>query len=214
MHNHQVNISGGSQNMKYSLSGGYMQQDGIVFGSDFERFSFRVNMDNDINKWLSTGLRASVARTRQTNRVDGSGAIYNALNQLPEVPARNPDGSFGMQTENMYGTYFSNPLSDLIQNENYNRSTQVYVNAFADIKLWKGLIFRTEYAANFSYSNDYRFTPSYDYEHFKQQSSASRSASNGSNWTLKTYFTYNNNFGKHNLSAMLGHEAQETSTSR
>ena len=142
--------------MKYSLSGGYMQQDGIVFGSDFERFSFRVNMDNDINKWLTTGLRASVARTQQTNNVDGSGAIYNALNQLPEVPARNPDGSFGMQTENMYGTYFSNPLSDLIQNENYSRNTQVYVNAFADIKLWKGLVFRTEYAANFNYSNDYQ----------------------------------------------------------
>ena len=71
-----------------------------------------------------------------------------------------PDGSFGMQTENMYGTYFSNPLSDLIQNENYSRNTQVYVNAFADIKLWKGLVFRTEYAANFNYSNDYKFTPS------------------------------------------------------
>ena len=85
MHNHQINISGGSKSMKYSLSGGYMQQDGIVFGSDFERFSFRVNMDNDINKWLTTGLRASVARTQQTNNVDGSGAIYNALNQLPEV---------------------------------------------------------------------------------------------------------------------------------
>ena len=209
MHNHQINISGGSKSMKYSLSGGYMQQDGIVFGSDFERFSFRVNMDNDINKWLTTGLRASVARTQQTNNVDGSGAIYNALNQLPEVPARNPDGSFGMQTENMYGTYFSNPLSDPIQNENYSRNTQVYVNAFADIKLWKGLVFRTEYAANFNYSNDYKFTPSYDYEHFKQQSSASRGAGNGSNWTLKTYFTYNNTFGKHDLSAMLGHEAQE-----
>lgn len=209
MHNHQINISGGSQNMKYSLSGGYLQQDGIVFGSDFERFSFRVNMDNDINKWLTTGLRASVARTKQTNSVDGSGAIYNALNQLPEVPARNPDGSFGMQTENMYGTYFSNPLSDLIQNENYSRSTQVYVNAFADIKLWKGLVFRTEYAANYNYNTGYRFTPSYDYEFFKQQSSASRSAGNGSNWTLKTYLTYNGTFGKHNVSVMAGHEAQE-----
>ena len=209
MHNHQINISGGSQNMKYSLSGGYMQQDGIVFGSDFERFSVRVNMDNDINKWLTTGLRASVARTQQTNRVDGSGAISKAIKQLPEVPARNPDGSFGMQSENMYGTYFSNPLSDLIQNENYSRSMQVYVNAFADVKLWKGLIFRAEYAVNFNYNTNYQFTPSYDYEFFKQQSSASRSAGNGNNWTLKTYLTYNNKFGKHGLAAMMGHEAQE-----
>ena len=103
---------------------------------------------------------------------------------------------------------------DLIQNENYSRNTQVYVNAFADIKLWKGLVFRTEYAANFNYSNDYKFTPSYDYEHFKQQSSASRGAGNGSNWTLKTYFTYNNTFGKHGLSACWDTKRKKTSTSR
>lgn len=209
MHNHQVNITGGSDNMKYSLSGGYLNQEGIVFGSDFERFSLRINLDNNINKWLTAGLRASVARIEQTNRVDGTGAISNALNQLPEVPARNPDGSFGMQSENMYGTYFQNPLSSLVENENYTRGTQVYVNFFADVKLWKGLTFRAEYATNYNYDNSYQFTPSYDYEYFKQQSSSRRSASNGSNWTLKTYFTYDTNLGKHNLSAMAGHEAQE-----
>ena len=208
MHNHQINISGGSKSMKYSLSGGYMQQDGIVFGSDFERFSFRVNMDNDINKWLTTGLRASVARTQQTNNVDGSGAIYNALNQLPEVPARNPDGSFGMQTENMYGTYFSNPLSDLIQNENYSRNTQVYVNAFADISCGKD----SYSARNMPPTSITATTISLPPPTTTSTSSSSRWqawVSNGSNWTLKTYFTYNNTFGKHGLSAMLGHEAQE-----
>ena len=212
MHILQTNISGGTQSTRYSLSGGYLDQEGIVFGSDFNRFSFRVNMDNDITKWLSTGLRASMSRTKQTNRVDGSGAIENALNQLPEVPARNPDGSFGMQSENMYGTYFSNPLSDLIQNENYTRSMQMYIDFFADVKLWKGLVFRAEYAGNYSYNTSYNFVPSYDYEFFKQQSSASRSASNSNNWTLKTYLTYNGTFAKkHNLSAMVGHEAQENS---
>ena len=67
MHNHQLNISGGNDNVKYSLSAGYLQQEGIAIGSDFERFSARVNMDNKITKWLSTGLRASVAQTTQNN---------------------------------------------------------------------------------------------------------------------------------------------------
>ena len=159
MHNHQINISGGSKSMKYSLSGGYMQQDGIVFGSDFERFSFRVNMDNDINKWLTTGLRASVARTQQTNNVDGSGAIYNALNQLPEVPARNPDGSFGMQTENMYGTYFSNPSPTLSKMKTIVATHKSMSTPLPTSSCGKALVFRTEYAANFNYSNDYKFTP-------------------------------------------------------
>ena len=104
MHNHQLNISGGNDNVKYSLSAGYLQQEGIAIGSDFERFSARVNMDNKITKWLSTGLRASVAQTTQNNTIDSGNIIRTAIEQLPDTPARNPDGSWGAQAENMYGT--------------------------------------------------------------------------------------------------------------
>lgn len=211
MHNHQVNISGGNESVKYSISGGYLSQDGIGIGSNFERFSARVNMDNKITKWLSTGLRASVSRTQQNNTIDNGGIISTAISQLPEVPARNPDGSWGTQQENMYGTYFSNPVAEALMRENYDKGTQMYIDFFTDINIYKGLTFRAEYAGNYYYSNNYQFTPSYDYGHFVQQSSGSRSASNGANWTLKTYFTYNATFDKHNLSAMLGHEAQENS---
>lgn len=209
MHNHQLNISGGNDNVKYSLSAGYLQQEGIAIGSDFERFSARVNMDNKITKWLSTGLRASVAQTTQNNTIDSGNIIRTAIEQLPDTPARNPDGSWGAQAENMYGTYFSNPVAEALMRENYNRGLQMYVDFFADVTLWKGLVFRAEYAGNYYYSNTYQYTPSYDYGHYVQSSTGSRGANNGSNWTLKTYLTYNGTFGKHNISAMAGHEAQE-----
>lgn len=209
MHNHQLNISGGNDNVKYSLSAGYLQQEGIAIGSDFERFSARVNMDNKITKWLSTGLRASVAQTTQNNTIDSGNIIRTAIEQLPDTPARNPDGSWGAQAENMYGTYFSNPVAEALMRENYNRGLQMYVDFFADVTLWKGLVFRAEYAGNYYYNNTYQYTPSYDYGHYVQSSTGSRGANNGSNWTLKTYLTYNGTFGKHNISAMAGHEAQE-----
>lgn len=211
MHNHQVNISGGSDNVKYSISGGYLKQEGIAIGSDFERFSARVNMDNKITKWLSTGLRASVAKTTQKNTIDNGNIIQTAIQQLPDTPARNPDGSWGAQAENIYGTYFSNPVDEALMRENYNKGMQMYIDFFADVTLWKGLVFRAEYAGNFYYNNTYQYTPSYDYGHYIQSSSGSRGANNGSNWTLKTYLTYNGTFGKHNFSAMIGHEAQENS---
>lgn len=211
MHNHQLNISGGNDNVKYSLSAGYLQQEGIAIGSDFERFSARVNMDNKITKWLSTGLRASVAQTKQNNTIDSGNIIRTAIEQLPDTPARNPDGSWGAQAENMYGTYFSNPVAEALMRENYNRGLQMYVDFFADVTLWKGLVFRAEYAGNYYYSNTYQYTPSYDYGHYVQSSTGSRGANNGSNWTFKTYLTYNATFGKHNISAMAGHEAQENS---
>lgn len=81
MHNHQLNISGGNDNVKYSVSAGYLQQEGIAIGSDFERFSARVNMDNKITKWLSTGLRASVAQTTQNNTIDSGNIIRTAIEQ-------------------------------------------------------------------------------------------------------------------------------------
>ena len=211
MHNHQLNISGGNDNVKYSLSAGYLQQEGIAIGSDFERFSARVNMDNKITKWLSTGLRASVAQTTQNNTIDSGNIIRTAIEQLPDTPARNPDGSWGAQAENMYGTYFSNPVAEALMRENYNRGLQMYVDFFTDVTLWKGLVFRAEYAGNYYYSNSYTYTPSYDYGHYVQSSTGSRGANNGSNWTLKTYLTYNGTFGKHNVSVMAGHEAQENS---
>lgn len=211
MHNHQLNISGGNDNVKYSLSAGYLQQEGIAIGSDFERFSARVNMDNKITKWLSTGLRASVAQTTQNNTIDSGNVIRTAIEQLPDTPARNPDGSWGAQAENMYGTYFSNPVAEALMRENYNRGLQIYVDFFADVTLWKGLVFRAEYAGNYYDSKTYQYTPSYDYGHYVQSSRGSRGANNGSSWTLKTYLTYNGTFGKHNISVMAGHEAQEHS---
>lgn len=209
MHNHQLNISGGNENMKYSLSGGYLSQEGIAIGSDFDRFSMRANMDNKITKWLSTGLRASVSRSTQHNTVDNGNIVRTAIEQLPDTPARNPDGSWGSQQTNIYGTYYANPVAEALMRENYNRSTQMYIDFFADVNIWKGLVFRAEYAADYYFNNSYQFTPSYDYGNYIQSSSSTRTADNGGNWTLKTYLTYNGTFGKHNASAMLGHEAQE-----
>lgn len=209
MHNHQINITGGNENAKFSLTGGYLDQDGIAIGSSFQRFSVRMNADAKITKWLAIGLRASGSRTQQVNTVDNGDIISTAIRQLPEVPAKNPDGSWGTQQENMYGTYFSNPVAEALMRENYDKGTQLYVNLFADINIWKGLSFHTEYGGSYNYNNHYQFTPSYDYGLYNQQSSSSRNASNGSNYSFKNYFTYNGKFGKHDFSLMAGHEAQE-----
>lgn len=205
----KINISGGNEGTTYSLSGGYLSQDGIGIGSSFERFSARVNMDNKITNWLSTGLRASVAKTQQNNTIDNGNIIRTAIQQLPEATGEGHDGSWGMQSENMYGTYFTNPVAEALMRENYEKGLQLYVDFFADITLYKGLVFRAEYAGNYYYNNNYQYTPSYDYGLYTQESLGSRSASNGSNWTLKTYLTYTNTFGRHQITAMAGHEAQE-----
>jgi len=210
MHNHQLSITGGTEDTKFAISGGYLNQEGIALGSNFERYSLRMNLDTKVTKWLKMGVNAYAARTKQINTVDNGGIISTAVQQLPEVPARNPDGSFGTQQPNMYGTYFSNPVADALMREDYNRGTQLNVNAYADILFTKDLILRIEGNGSYNYGNSYYYRPSYDYGYFNQQNEGRRSANNGSNTTLRTYLTYSKTFNeKHNLTVMAGHEAQE-----
>ena len=81
MHNHQVNVSGGTKDMHYSLSGGYLDQDGIGVGSNFKRVSFRANFDTNITKWLQVGLNAAFAKTEQVITFDENNVIQTALVQ-------------------------------------------------------------------------------------------------------------------------------------
>lgn len=210
MHNHQVSISGGNDNGQYLVSGGYMSQDGIAVGSDFERFSARVNADTKVGKWLQLGVQSSFARTQKNNTIDNGSVIETALRQLPEMPARNPDGSWGYQEKNDLATYYSNPLADALTRENYEKGMMVLVNAYANVNLCKGLSLRMEYGGNYNYNNGYYFQPNLTLGSWSQTSSGSRSASNSSYWSFKQYLTYMNTLGKHSINVMAGHEAQSS----
>jgi len=85
MHNHQLNISGGTNQMHYSLSGGYLDQEGIGIGSGFDRVSFRANFDTDITSWLKVGMNGYFANTKQVITFDESNVIQTALYQFPDV---------------------------------------------------------------------------------------------------------------------------------
>jgi len=211
MHNHHLSLSGGNENTTFSISGGYLNQEGIGLGSSYERLSVRMNIDTKVTKWLKMGTNAYIARTQQVNTIDNAGIIGTAIAQLPEVPARNPDGSWGSQQANIYGMYFSNPVAEALMRENYNKGTQLNLNVFADVSFLPTLTYRVEANTNINYGTEYFFQPSHDFGYHVQHSRASRRANNGSSMTFRSYLTYNKQFDKHSVTAMMGHEAQQGS---
>ncbi|MGX8698036.1 MAG: SusC/RagA family TonB-linked outer membrane protein, partial [Prevotella sp.] len=211
MWNHQLSVSGGNESGQYLISGGYLSQDGIAVGSDFQRFSARVNADSKIGKWMQVGVQSYIARTEKNNTIDNGGVIETALKQLPEMPAKNPDGSWGYQETNQLATYYSNPLADALTRENYEKGLQALLNAYATMNLCKGLTLRMEYGGSYNYGNTYYFQPNLTLGSWSQTSSGSRGTSNSSYWSFKQYLTYMNTFAnKHSVNIMAGHEAQES----
>ena len=210
MHNHQLSVSGGNDTGQFLISGGYLSQDGIAVGSNFERFSARVNADTKFGNWMQLGVQSSFSRTKKTNTIDDGNVIETALKQLPEMPARNPDGSWGYQETNQLATYYSNPLADALTRENYEKGLQVLLNGYANLNICKGLSLRLEYGGSYNYGNTYYYQPNLTLGSWSQTSSGSRGASNSSYWSFKQYMTYMNTLGKHSLNVMAGHEAQES----
>ena len=141
MHNHQLNVSGGTKDMHYSLSGGYLDQDGVGVGSSFKRASFRANFDTNITSWLQIGANASYASTKQVITFDENNVIQTALVQYPDMAARNPDGSWDFGT-NLEHNYNSNPLFEAEVRDNTRKGQQFDYNAFANITPLKGLSLR------------------------------------------------------------------------
>ena len=64
MANYQLSFSGGDDKTKYSISGGYFDQDGIIINSNFKRYSFRANLDRDLSKRLTVANLETDARPR------------------------------------------------------------------------------------------------------------------------------------------------------
>lgn len=209
MHNHQVGINGGNEDMHYAISGGYLDQDGIAIGSKFNRVSARVNFDTNIAKWLQVGVNGYYANTDRTTTFDDNNAIQTALNQYPDVAPYNPDGTLGFGETHDF-QYQSNPLFEATMRDNWQKNNQLDYNFFANITPVKGLNLRVEYGGSRSWGQSLYFVPDYSYGNVVVESQLSKTESRNTYESFKQYATYDFDPLKgHHLQLMAGHESQE-----
>ncbi len=211
--NHQLSAAGGSEKVKYYVSGGYFSQDGTQVGTDFSRYSARVNLDADLKKWLKLGSRIMYSATDENLTLNNSteGVISVAMRTTPDVPVRNADGSWaGLIYEG--APSLINPIAKALDETNILKKSLLNANFSADITFIKGLTLRTELGGEISGSNAYHFTPTFKYGSLVNSTNTSRWQENQNFfWQIKNYLTYTNQFGRHNVTAMLGQEASEWS---
>lgn len=210
---HQVTVSGGQNNTTYYMSGEYFDQEGVAIGSNFDRYSFRLNLDNQAFKWLKLSATLNFFQTKEKLASTSEDVIRNAINLAPNIAVKNPDGSWGGATENEYGSNAKyaplNPVAIANLVDNRLKRTGGLGGVSAEIGIIKGLVFRTSFNGNFDYADGSKFTPTYRLG-YNANEKASLSMTNNRNfyWNLNELLQYNTNIGKHSISAMASHEAQ------
>ena len=212
---HQLSVLGGSEKTQYAISGGYFKQEGTVIGSGFERFSLRMNVDNQTKDWFKIGNSMMFSRTdeRITLNDDEGGVVSTAITQAPDIPVYNIDGSYAGPTIDGSNTGITNPVAMALERDLTLKRNRLLTNLYGEVTFFQGLKFRSEIGADVQFSDNYGFNPTYQWGTVVNNRANSRRRKNQSLfYILKNYLTFNRTlFTRHNLTLMAGHEIQESS---
>lgn len=138
IHNeHNLSVSGKLESLTYYVSGNFMDVQGLVLNDDYQRITGRVNLDIDINEWLTLGTRTSATDSDQSGvGVDikwGGQAADGVLFRNPLTPAFDENGNI-ITTPWPEDGRFGNPLSPTTH-PNVDDKFQIISNNYLDIEL-------------------------------------------------------------------------------
>jgi len=213
MANQNISVSGGDARTQYLLSGSYFEQQGIALGSDFKRYSVRLNLDNKATSWLKIGTSLQLAHIDENVNATTSSVIGTALSLTSDIPVKNPDGSWGGITNTAgWVTPVANPVGLALLIKDQKGRNQVFGNAYLEIQFYKDLSLRNEVSGNFDFATENKFTPTYTFGKVTNGTNSSSYSYNQNYYTvIRNYFTYNHTFGKAGVNIVAGHEAQLSS---
>ncbi len=213
--NHNLSISGGTDNTIYHMSMGYLDQEGVIKNSSFNRYSFRVNLESKIQERIKVGLSLAPSFSTQLD-VNSEGKDQTITGMLLTPPTANLDDSYWDETtqshRNDYTEYYGYGAGGaavyyILNNlqQEYKRN-QLLSSAFMDVTIANGLSFRSTvyYRLNLLKSNDYR-----DIKTGRGTRSAVLVNNYNSNLTWENTLNYTKVAGNHSINGLLGYSSQQ-----
>lgn len=208
--NQSLSINGGDDRTQYLFSLGYFDQEGIALGSDFKRYSVRLNLDNKTTSWLKIGTSIQLANVVENVTSSTAGVISSALGITPDVPVKNNDGTWGgVSNDSGWVTPVVNPVASALINTDTKTRYQIFGNVYAEIQFSKNFSLRNEVSGNYDFNTERQFSPKVTYGKFTTsgETSASYGYNQNINTVIRNYFTYRHDYGTSNINVVFGHEA-------
>ncbi|HRG25008.1 MAG TPA: TonB-dependent receptor [Chitinophagaceae bacterium] len=150
-----ISASGGTDKTRFFISGGFNDQDGILFGNNFQRLSARFNLDHDASNRVKFGFNMSVARTI-ANRVADDNEFYTPMQIVALAPITPVRDQQGVYYDRPTTTYY-NPLIEL-EDSRYESTTFRNIGGFYfNYKFAPSLVFKSEFGLDVQSQSDDRF---------------------------------------------------------
>lgn len=221
---HNISLSGKSNSINYFISGNYMKKEGIIIGSDFEKYGGRLNLSGQ-HKRLKFGVNfaPSYSVSNSVNASGANGIVQSALMMPPIFPVYNPDGSYNYQGNGYLriGTDYQinevlNPVAMARLQSNVTDRMSITGKAYAELELMKGLSYKLSLGGDYygAHNDQYRQSAlplkGKNYYDTPSNPKGYSSSSFFFNWLVENQLTYTTTIDKkHNISAVLVQSAQK-----
>lgn len=220
MQKHSISLNGKEKRTGYSMSFSYIDNPGVVKKTGYQRYMGRINLYSDITDWLRVGTRTWGNVTDRDVSSSGSG-FFNSINTMKMTPCIYPyyDGKYGAPEGPEDDPQSHNPLWDMAVSDGHDKYTQLYTDWYAQVKFLKYFT----YNFDFYYKDLRREKKTVDTSIGKYsflKGAYSTGAADPSTLYTYMYYTrenttklnhllnYNQSFGGHDVSAMIGYEEQ------
>ncbi|GAA5222342.1 TonB-dependent receptor [Membranihabitans marinus] len=162
--NYQLSASGGNEKMNYYLSGGYLNEEGIVKSSGFERYSLRVNVQSELNDKLKLGVNLTPTysvydEVKAEGHWANGGVINIAEIQFPFLPLESNMESFVDNDATLRCCNVTNPLLNIEHYDGKSSQFRTIGNGYLEFELIKNLVFKTSIGGDFLTFNRSEFIP-------------------------------------------------------
>jgi TonB-dependent starch-binding outer membrane protein SusC len=212
---HQLAFSGGSKATTYYMSMNYMDQEGIMKNSSFNRYAARINLASKISDRFNVGLNASGSYSQDFYIVNGfginewAGALYSAYNFDPTLPVTDDDGVYALSPF----LTVDNPvaLAEGIKSE--SNTNRILASAFAEYHFTPNLFAKINVGSDFVNESRKSFVSSLTIDGRNNGGSAANQNVEKSSTLIEGTMHYNKSFNNHSINALIGTTYQRFQTS-
>jgi TonB-linked SusC/RagA family outer membrane protein len=210
---YSLSASGGSDNIRYMISGEYLNQDGIVRNSNLKRYSVRSNIDAKVSSRLSVrfNMNAAFNDLHALPTYTGSyagGIIGGALNTFNWIPLLDSKGNYTNEHGRIDLSEIDNPLAVANEVQSRQKTMRFLGNVSAEYPIWDELKFNVMLGGNVLNVKSSYFKPQLPV-FTSIPAVGSDSAAMITNWVAEYTLNYNKRFGKHQVTGLAGYTAQK-----
>jgi len=209
-----ISVAKATDNSRIYASGGYFKQDGIMLGTQYERFNFRFNSDFTLSKVFTFGQNLTVSSENKLNENNAGGRsqLKHIIHNVPYIPVKDPTllgGYRGPGGDD--GSDPQNPVRVALQDISRNKLVKILGSAFLEAKITNGLKYRFTSGINYNNFDNIGNAPIYN-ESFNARgiNQLQQTMSNFRSLYLSNQLNYDRSFGEHSINVLAVAESQNS----